>query len=278
MLLLDSRAGSIDLHGYMPGSQHTVLTQLRSGDAAWIGNGPSGKVDVGVEVKHLPDLLQSLEDGRFPAKQLLNLREDYDIAYLLLQDRISRSRDGQLLVWMPRDASKLGMDRYKPQYYEKGRWVTALFGQRTPMLYSTFCKRRASIASAGVRMLWAGSHEEAACAVAAEYEWWRQDWGAHKSLKVFDESFVTLTKPSVVAKTIHAMVYGIGWVKAFAAAEMFGTVRRAANANEAEWRAVPGIDKVIAARAVRSATEEHMYRTVTGRGEDVGRKRKAAAR
>lgn len=289
MLLLDPRAGSIELHRHLQRLHLPVeLCELRGRDSAtgpdaeWIGNGPDGKVNCCVEIKHLPDLLQSLETGRLPAKQLLNMRENYDIAYLLIQDRTcSNLRGGLMRFNPPTDAAKLGMvkgrrltaaeqqelrrRRYEPDYYHKGRWVPAMFGRSTPMQYAVYRKRLASIAAAGVRIFNTGDNDETARAVGAEYSWWREPWSSHKSLRVFDETYMTLTRPSGVASGLHAIVYGIGWVRAFAAAEHFGTMQNAGNAGVEEWRRVPGIDKIIAERAFTAFRTEHVARTVSGR-------------
>ena len=63
-VLVDDRAGSVDLVKYQPLKRSAELTRLRAGDVLIVGNGPGGRpVLVGIEFKTVADLIQSIDNG-----------------------------------------------------------------------------------------------------------------------------------------------------------------------------------------------------------------------
>ena len=223
-----------------------------------------------------------MEDGRLPASQLIGMRESYDYVFLLLHDRIASDKYGHLTVWVPsvpkgaKRTRDTGDRKYDAPGYNHGYWARAQYGAGRNLMYVDFWKWIMSLSvCGGVRLLQAGSNQEAGEVLAAGYEWFRKEWRAHKSLKTFDNSHTpTLTKPSIPALVAHALTYGIGWEKAMAAADHFSTARNMINASAEEWKRVEGIGDVLARRAVRAADTVHVHRTVTGRVEERHRKGK----
>lgn len=269
MLFLDSRLGSGHLTRHIPSRHRHCVTHLDFGDAMWIGNGPAGKVHCGVEVKHLGDFLQSMQDGRLPAKQLLGMVETYDVRYLIIHDRLRSDYHGYLQLWVPERPKTMkpgDPERYSAPGYDKGRWADAVFGKRSRILWDDFWAWTWSLMfQANMRLLTAGSNQELGRLLGCHYSQWRKPWDAHKSLKVFDSSLDSpLVIPSECAKGIHIMVRGLGWEKAMAAAAYFEDMPTAVTAPESEWRKVPGIDKVLAARAVSTMQKKHIHKTIGG--------------
>ena len=66
------------------------------------GNGPSGPLQIGIERKTLPDLVDSLRSGRLTGRsadspgQLARLQQAYDIPWLLVEGEIATDRLGRL--------------------------------------------------------------------------------------------------------------------------------------------------------------------------------------
>jgi hypothetical protein len=112
MMLLDPRGGSLGqqsiarLRSCIPAKHRVELVTLDAGDVRWNGNGPSGRVSIGVELKHLSDFLTSMEDGRLAGRQLREMRREYDYVFILIQDRVAMSAQGHLQVWLPKDRTE----------------------------------------------------------------------------------------------------------------------------------------------------------------------------
>ena len=271
MLFLDEQQGSGHLTRHIPQRHRHVVTHLDSGDAMWVGNGPNGRVLCGAEIKHLSDFLSSMQNGRLPAKQLLRMVDTYEIRYLILHDRLRCDYHGYLQQWVPERPKNMkpgDPERYSAPGYDKGRWADAVFGKRSRILWDDFWAWTWSLMfQANMRLLTAGSNQELARLLGCQYSQWRKPWDKHRSLQVFDHSLDSpLVIPSEAASGIQAIVRGIGWRKALAAAAYFGCIRDAVNAPESEWCKVEGIDKVLAARAVAASVKQHAHRTVGGKG------------
>lgn len=266
--MLDPRAGSVTLQSHIPSRFKVVSCYLDSGDAAFIGHGPHGLVECGIEVKHLGDLLQSMEDGRLPAGQIMRMREQYDYLFLLLHDRIRSDMRGHLQVWLPKERRSTE-HKYDAPQYDRGRWVDAIYGRKQRLMWSDFWKWITSLSvCGGVRLLCAGSNQEAGEMIGACYEWFSKPWSEHKTFAVFDQSHApTLLRPSITMEVAHALVGGVGWEKAMAAAEQFKTPRKLINAKVSEWVKVSGIGKVLAERAVKAADTVHARREVRRNGK-----------
>lgn len=281
MILLDPREGSAILQRHIPSRHRVVSCHLDDGDASFIGHGPKGLVEAGVEVKHLSDVLQSLEDGRLPTKQILGMRKFYDYVFLLIQDRVQSDLYGHLQVWVPtgnRDDNKKRKGATPPELeasrpakydapgYWHGYWADAMFGRRRRMMWIDFWKWVISLSvQGGVRLLWAGSNQEAGEVITAAYEWFQKQWSEHGTFKVFDESHMPpMLDPSVAMLVAHALVFGVGWEKAQLVADHFKTARVMINAGKREWMEVEGIGKTLAERFAKAADTVHVRRTVTG--------------
>jgi hypothetical protein len=271
VILLDPRSGSGPLQSHIPSKFRVVSCYLDSADAMFIGNGPRGKVECGIEVKHLSDLLQSMEDGRLPISQTMSMREQYDYVFLLLHDTVRADQSGTLQVWVPHERNKERGDnsRYNHfKYWDKrGKWCDATFGIRRRLMFSDYLKWITSLSvCGGVRYLSAGSNQEAGEALGAMYEWFHKEWGEHNTFQAFDDSThaPTLIRPSLAMEHAHKLVQGVGWEKAIAASECghLNTPRKQCNATVEDWMQVPGVGRVIAERAVRAATTVHARREV----------------
>src|SRR3990167_1311571 len=94
MILVDNRAGSVDLAKY-PVLQPMTLCQLDSGDVCFSGHGPDGDESIGIELKSIDDLVGSLDTGRMQT-QLRRMTVDYTRVYLLFYGEYREGSDGAL--------------------------------------------------------------------------------------------------------------------------------------------------------------------------------------
>jgi len=284
-MLLDPRGGSLGeasilrLRSSIPAKHRVELCTLDSADVRFHGNGPDGRVSIGIEIKHLSDFLQSMADGRLAGRQLREMRREYDYCFLLIQDRIAMSAHGHLQVWLPAKPKDMspktwGEKRYEAYYYNRGRYVDTIFGARSKFLWSAFWSHVISLsARGGFRLLMAGSNQEVGAQLGGAYDWWQKKWFEHSSVNVFDESHLPeLVEASAPARMLHAGVLNLGWALAMKVAEHFGSIDAAAQATFVEWLEIDGIGPVLAKRAMRALRTKHVFRSISGRPGEVRRK------
>ena len=240
MLLIDSRTGSKELLPLMnPYSIRCQLCVLDFGDFHFSGNGPRGKVSIGVERKRIDDLIESMQSGRLSGHQLPGLSECYDYCYLVVEGAWRTSPDGQLEV----------------QIY--GKWKPIKLHFRA--LESYLCTLELH---AGIIYRKTYDMRETAALVAALYRYWNdKQWADHRShqmiytpVHVSHRSMTLYGRKVSVLEKIAAQLPGID-SKAEAVAKHFGTVRRLAEAGPQEWQKIKGVGKIGANRIVEVITK-----------------------
>ncbi len=257
-LVVDPRAGSKTLIKPLRKLGVRVTPEQHEfGDVIFMGNGPQGPVQVGIEHKRIEDVLDCIRSGRFASHQLPGLIDCFGVVILLVQGRWKADAEGRLLVWKPnlrKRTSKWIIDVGAA----KGRWVRPKGNPRRPWTYSAVEHWLHTMQfQGGIHVERQEDVKASARYLKALYSWWAvKEWDEHSSLKVFNESgAVPMTSPTIAAKVAKA-VRGIGWDKAHAAARHFGSPQRLANACADDWCKIPGIDKVLARRAVRAMQQE----------------------
>lgn len=264
-LYLDPRDGSGDLIEYLTPRKAVVLTQLNSADVMFAGNGPTGDVLVGIEVKKLGDALQSMQNGRL-VKQLGEMIEDYDVRMFLLEGHLRCSRTGVLQHFVRRQTKTGKWEEF---------WCDAYFGNRQTIMYSHFMTWVMSLClGTGTWLLPSTGREETAQMIKAVQAFFDKPFAEHASLKVFDDSQTPgLMVPSVTMKVARDLAEGVGWEKAAAAADHFKTVKRMVTAAETDWLEVDGFGKELAKRMIAGINGEHVLRKrqrVKGTGGTFG--------
>jgi ERCC4-type nuclease len=105
VLWVDSRVGSKELRPrLLKVGIRTELASLESADFMFEGKGPNGPIVVGIERKTIPDLIDSLNSGRFHGMetedgtggQLGRLTSTYDAVWLLIEGSWATDRAGHL--------------------------------------------------------------------------------------------------------------------------------------------------------------------------------------
>ncbi len=247
MILVDDRDGSNELIPLLP---DCVPCRLTSGDVAIPGNGPEGEVLVGVEVKKVRDLLQSMETGRLAATQLPQLLVDYNHVWLLIVGEYREGRGGRLEV--------------KGSH---GRWWTHRIGSReVPCGYVEGFL--VELSTVGVNIKQVHDNGAAASWISLLARWWDRDWASHKALKKFDRSAAAKVagmpmderdaewrRRDQIARAA-ATLPGIGWDRAQEIARTFPSIRYMSNAEIEEWVEIKGIGKVLARTAVEAINGE----------------------
>jgi hypothetical protein len=221
-------------------SNSTTL-QRTSADVEFSGNGPDGKVRIGVEVKSLADLLTSIRDGRLRATQIPALLR-YDVPWLAYYGEYRTDpKTGHLQVpywhqkyhrWLWRDY-KLGSKPVETSYLE--RFLCS------PSLTSTKL-RTVGFSTVEALAYWLG---------VSLYGTWQKDYHKHRSMFAFDQSGGI--PGSHLLPQIHPVAYqimqtaaslpGIGFERAQAVADQFGSILEMINATETQWSNVAVVSR-----------------------------------
>lgn len=238
MLLIDDRAGSKDLMKHEPVRTLGELTRLDSADVALTGNGPDGTVLVGVEVKSLMDLVSSANTGRLQATQIPAMLNTYDVNWLLYFGIYRVGADSSVHM------------------FRGGRWRPMRIGNRQ-VPYGYIEGLLFDLTELGVHVRHVSDIREAAVWLGALSRWWSKPWSKHHGMRVLDKSRSVSLMPGMSPKTLQltkvaAALPAVGFERAIAAAQHFGSVSQMINATADEWAQVPGIGKVVAKSIVEA--------------------------
>lgn len=234
MMKIDDRDGSRHLAKLV--RTECKLARLNSGDVAFTGNGPEGKVHVGVEVKRLHDFLNSTE--RLTRRQLPEMMEEYDVCYLVVEGLWRFDKDtGVLQSWT-----------------KAAGWRAVAHGRLFNQKFVDGFIATLIAAGGGKLNVWRTSNDiETAGWLDVMADWWGKEWEGHTSHLGLTKSNgrVGFRKPNVV-EMVAAQLPGIGMGKARNAAKEFGSVREMVMAGEEEWRNVEGVGEVMAKNVVKA--------------------------
>ncbi len=230
-ILVDDREGSKELADLL---KDALLVRLEYGDCAFEGNGPNGKVTIGVERKRVNDLIQSINSGRLSGHQLPGLLETYYKTYLLVEGmwRANR-RDGTVEVFRHGKFKPLGSSRFTSK---------RIWGYLTALNAST-----------GVTVFITTDMVETVLVIEELEHWWNQGWEKHVSHLMVNKlsppsAYMKPGKPSLIRR-LALELPGIGYDRVAEVEKKFKTVGRMWEANEKEWQEVEGIGKITAKNA-----------------------------
>src|SRR3990167_6616904 len=174
-------------------------TSLESGDFVFLGNGPDGLMKVGVELKVINDLINSMRSGRL-AEQVLGMSEHYGRSYLIVEG-FYRAKRGSGRLEVPRGK----------------RWAPLMLGPR-PVYWADVEKFITGLEEAGGR---GGrgrtAHETARVIGQVLQSFWDKPYDEHRSLQVLHKQAVPLTlvredeRVTRVRRVAQALGVGIGW-------------------------------------------------------------------
>lgn len=204
-------------------------------DFAFEGNGPDGRCMIGIERKRIHDMISSICNGRFSAKQLPGILQMYKFSYLIVEGAFRPNQETGLLE-IPRGQSwfPLEIGSRRIMYREYHGFVTTL-EQRTPM-----------------RVHRSVNPQETAHIISCLYHWWNaKPWLEHRAHQAFyQEQRVEIFRASLLRRVAKEL-FKIGWGKSKAVDAAFESVHEAVNADVATWMKIPGIGKTIAERIVK---------------------------
>ena len=229
MVLVDSRTGSKEFVDLIKDS---ILVELEFGDFAFMGNGPTGEIKIGVERKTINDLIQSINSGRLSGHQLPGLLEIYGRIYLVCEGiwRASR-KDGTVEVFRHGKFKPLGSSRFTSK---------RIWGYLTALNAST-----------GVTVFITTDMSETALVIEELEHWWNQPWERHRSHTMINRidppsPYLKPGKPSQFRRMV-SQIDGIGFEKLIEVEKKFkNSARKMFEASVDEWMEVGGIGKITA--------------------------------
>lgn len=238
MIHVDDRTGSADLiHLLRPMSVPARIQRLDYGDLAFIGNGPEGcPVPVGIEVKAVPDMLQSMATGRLSGHQLPGLLGAYEQVWLVVEGEYRPSpRDGVLEVHRQKGG--------------RGYWAPAIAGRDRRFMYRELDNYLTTLEiKAGVKFRRTTSRHETARVVADLYHWWcSRDFEDHRShIQLHQPPDHALIRKPTLLRQVAACLPGVGWKKSQAVEKHFGSTYAMVTADPPAWAEIDGIGKTMA--------------------------------
>lgn len=224
MLFVDRRAGSEELAAPLEAAGLPVyyeadggLPTLPFGDIAFVGRGvEDAPVDVGIEFKKLPDLVQSLRSGRLTGHQAPGMSTMYDYRYILVEGVWRVRTDGFLVqpVWRGK----------------KQQWTPT----KGNMYASEMLNRLMTLEIlGGFHVQFSSDRGNSIALISALYHWWsNKPLDAHAShLNEHSGGIIPISEFRAIVKRFP----GIGLKTSLAAEKHFVNLRQAVNAPTTEW-------------------------------------------
>lgn len=241
MIHIDDRKGSKHLVPLLEArGLPTDLTRMEFGDVAFNGSGPTGETSVGIELKKLDDLIQSLTTKRFQAHQLPGMLGLYEFPILIVEGMYRESEDG-LIERGCQFGPRLNWMRHRS-------FLT--FNQLEGMLFTLAFQTP-------VRVIKTRDTDHTVMEIARLYRWWQKPWTSHDSHKAVVKATPVsqelrdpwFNRDRYFPECVALQVPGLGNKRALAAARHFRSVARMALAGPKSWRKVDGVGPKLAARA-----------------------------
>lgn len=223
--IVDDRIGSREFHHPLKRMGVPVGAtprRLPFADFAWTGNGPHGRVRIGVERKTVTEILTAITDTRFTGHQLPGLIAAYDVVYLLVEGPAKIDpRSGVLLLY----GREAGFTRVRHLYSTYKKFLTTLAIKGRLIVEPTH------------------GHVETCHLIHTLYAWWQQPWKSHKSAYHVEatEPDTAILDERTVKRQVLAQLPYVGWERSKRVALYFPTLRAAFTADESQWMAALGV-------------------------------------
>lgn len=236
MILIDSRVGSKELlpHVHLSGCR-AELSTLEFGDACFEGNGPSGKVLIGIERKTLGDMLNCIDDARYSAHQRPGMQSMYQRSILMVEG-----------VWKPDRASGYIMTCIHALTWTPYRY------RSTMVRYSKLFRYLLTVQMTGTVVIITRDMEHTAYNICECFHYFQKKWEDHTSLLEVQKLNIPdlRGKPSLVRRWASDLE-GIGVKNSMEAEKIFATPYDLARSDETDWIRIPGVGAKLAKKIIR---------------------------
>lgn len=235
MIRVDSRVGSKELVRYFPSTCSYELCQLPSADFAFEGDGPNqSRLQIGIERKTIPDLIQSIQSKRLVGYQIPNLVRDFSRVYLLVEG-----------IWRPNKDSGI------IELFNGSSWNSPFGSAMMAKDVKAFLYTLQELCN--VRLLMCSCPDDSVKTVIGLFNWWNKPYEEHQSHTSIHMDYIEgtiLSRPTTLMR-VAAQLPGIGSKKAKAVSKHFSSILEMSVASEQDWMQVEGIGKATAAKLVK---------------------------
>lgn len=249
MVLVDRRIGSNDL--LAPLRDHGLnaeLVELDFADVAFTGRGAKGtSVDIGVELKNVNDLIQSLRTGRLAGHQLPGLRAHYEHAWLFVEGYWKSDEHGLVTTYQGKQRGwHTTPGKMSASEMEKHVLTLELCG--------------------GLHVRYTNSRLDTLRALVNLYHWWTD-----RALDHHTSHLVVHDPPTLVPISEYRQAFtklpGIGVKASSAVAGHFrNSLRLAAGASVSEWAGIAVVDETTGkSRRLGEKVAERVVRFLEGK-------------
>lgn len=224
-----------------------ILKHRHVADFTFYGNGPTGRVHVGIERKRVYEIVGTINgDKRFVGRQLPKLIKAHPQFPILIVEGVVRpdARDGTLLTG--RVIERRGKDPIV--VFRDDRYGRATYERYHKFLATLRLKARLVVIPTI-------DEADTAFVVHALYGWFQKDWNAHKSAYRVEESPVdsAILDERTFKRQVFAQWPGVGWKRSARVSRFFDSVQEGASADVTLWMQALGIKegRTIATNLVR---------------------------
>lgn len=257
MILIDKAVGSRELSSVFPLSEVSVLSNLKSADIVFTGNGPDNQLlSIAVEIKSLPDFIDSVRNGRLHGRQTRLMLATYDVNYVAIYG-IYRcdTATGDLVYLRGKQWTPMIDRRRKKSIKDVSSFGSSFDSSPKPLQYSFLQSCICSCEAVGLRVKelpfsHISTHMESTRSHLAHwlyylYSWWTKRWEEHRSICQLDDSrriikttsnlqTMGLTDNELLIANIAKEVPGVQFDRALAIAKEFKSPRAFINASREE--------------------------------------------
>jgi ERCC4-type nuclease len=208
---------------------------LEYGDFALEGNGPNGRIAIGIERKTLHDLLSCIDDSRYAAHQRPGMMRMYDKSFLILEGCWKPHEEGFLMEGF-RAGQSWGFCKYRTQR----------------VMYAKLRRYLFSISLSGVVVIYSRDPFQTAYDIGELYHYFSKKWENHTSLLSVQQLAIPDVRGTIpLVRKWAAQVTDVGVKLSLEAEKLFKTPFKLANAAEEEWLQLPRVGVKTARQIVK---------------------------
>jgi ERCC4-type nuclease len=209
------------------------IQPLKNADFCFSGNGPEGKVLVGIERKQIADFCGCMRTDHFTGKQMVEMMDVYDVCYLLIEGLYRPSAKGMLETYNYRSR--------KWELLNLANWKQRKRGAMRVFQYDEVDKHLCTVENKkGFILLRSGSETETVWQIVNRYQWWNKAWDSHTSADAIKFQAQISWSKLPLARDVASRLPGIGKERSKEVFQAFGTVEAMVEAFEEEWQELLG--------------------------------------
>jgi ERCC4-type nuclease len=209
---------------------------LEFADFAFEGNGPQGKIMVGIERKSLHDMLNCIDDSRYSSHQKVGMKGMYSVSVLMVEG-----------CWKPHEP-----DGWLMEGFDGGKsWGLCKY-RSSRTLYTKLYNYLLSIQLSGVLVSYSRDLYQTAFNAVSIYQYFQKDWTSHTSMLETQKLQIPdlRVKPSLTRKWAAEIEY-VGVKHSLHAEELFRSPINLANSEESDWLKLPRMGVKTARKIIR---------------------------